>query len=35
VYPADGDSTDALLKIADEEMYREKVKHRRLLAPAA
>jgi diguanylate cyclase (GGDEF)-like protein len=35
VYPADGDSTDALLKIADEGMYREKVKHRKVLASAA
>jgi diguanylate cyclase (GGDEF)-like protein len=35
VYPADGDNTDALLKIADEDMYRAKLEHRKLLAPAA
>ena len=35
VYPADGDTTDALLKIADEEMYRVKLKHHQLKAPAA
>jgi diguanylate cyclase (GGDEF)-like protein len=35
VYPADGDNTDALLKIADEEMYRAKLKHRKVKAPAA
>jgi diguanylate cyclase (GGDEF)-like protein len=34
VFPADGASTDALLKIADEEMYRAKLKHRKLTAPA-
>jgi diguanylate cyclase (GGDEF)-like protein len=28
VYPADGDNTDALLKIADEDMYRAKLKRR-------
>jgi diguanylate cyclase (GGDEF)-like protein len=35
VYPADGDNTDALLKIADEDMYRAKLKHRKLQASAA
>jgi diguanylate cyclase (GGDEF)-like protein len=35
VYPADGDTTDALLKIADEEMYRAKLKHHELTAAAA
>jgi diguanylate cyclase (GGDEF)-like protein len=30
VYPADGDNTDALLKIADENMYRVKIVHRGL-----
>src|SRR5579863_6357548 len=35
VYPADGDTTDALLKIADEEMYRVKLKHHQLKLPAA
>ena len=30
VYPADGDNTDALLKIADENMYRVKIVHRDL-----
>jgi diguanylate cyclase (GGDEF)-like protein len=34
VYPADGDNTDALLKIADEDMYRAKLKHRKLQASA-
>jgi GGDEF domain-containing protein len=34
VYPSDGDSTDALLKIADEDMYRAKLEHRKLQAPA-
>jgi diguanylate cyclase (GGDEF)-like protein len=29
VYPADGDNTDALLKIADENMYRVKLAHRK------
>jgi len=29
-YPADGDNTDALLKIADENMYRVKIVHRDL-----
>jgi GGDEF domain-containing protein len=35
VYPADGDNTDALLKVADEDMYRAKLEHRKLLASAA
>jgi diguanylate cyclase (GGDEF)-like protein len=35
VYPADGDNTDALLKIADEDMYRAKLEHRKLQASAA
>ena len=35
VYPADGATTDALLKIADEEMYRAKLKRHKLSAPAA
>jgi len=35
VYPADGDNTNALLKIADEDMYRAKLRHRTLLASAA
>jgi len=35
VYPADGDNTDALLKIADEDMYRAKLKHRKLQASDA
>jgi diguanylate cyclase (GGDEF)-like protein len=35
VYPADGDNTDALLKIADEDMYRAKLRHRTLPASAA
>jgi diguanylate cyclase (GGDEF)-like protein len=35
VYPADGDNTDTLLKIADEDMYRAKLEHRKLLASAA
>jgi diguanylate cyclase (GGDEF)-like protein len=35
VYPTDGDSTDALLKIADEDMYRAKLEHRKLQAAAA
>jgi diguanylate cyclase (GGDEF)-like protein len=34
VYPADGDNTDALLKIADEDMYRAKLEHRKLHASA-
>jgi diguanylate cyclase (GGDEF)-like protein len=34
VYPADGDNTDALLKVADEDMYRAKLEHRKRLAPA-
>ena len=34
VYPADGDNTDALLKIADEDMYRAKLEHRKLRATA-
>jgi diguanylate cyclase (GGDEF)-like protein len=34
LYPADGESTDALLKIADEDMYRVKLEHRKLLASA-
>jgi diguanylate cyclase (GGDEF)-like protein len=34
VYPADGDNTEALLKIADEDMYRAKLEHRKLLASA-
>jgi diguanylate cyclase (GGDEF)-like protein len=32
LYPADGDTTDALLKIADEDMYRAKLEHRKLYA---
>jgi diguanylate cyclase (GGDEF)-like protein len=35
VYPIDGDNTDALLKIADEDMYRAKLEHRKLQAAAA
>jgi len=35
VYPADGDNTDALLKIADEDMYCAKLEHRKLRASAA
>jgi diguanylate cyclase (GGDEF)-like protein len=35
VYPVDGDSTDALLKIADEDMYRAKLERRKLQATAA
>src|SRR5580658_2662060 len=35
VYPRDGDNTDALLKIADEDMYRAKLKHRKLQTLAA
>ncbi|MGA2841058.1 MAG: GGDEF domain-containing protein, partial [Steroidobacteraceae bacterium] len=35
VYPADGDNTDALLKITDEDMYRAKLEHRKLQASAA
>jgi diguanylate cyclase (GGDEF)-like protein len=35
IYPADGDNTDALLKIADEDMYRAKLEHRKLYASAA
>jgi len=35
VYPSDGDNTDALLKIADEGMYRAKLKHRKLQESAA
>jgi diguanylate cyclase (GGDEF)-like protein len=35
VYPADADNTDALLKLADEDMYRAKLKHRKLEAAAA
>jgi diguanylate cyclase (GGDEF)-like protein len=35
VYPHDGDNTDALLKMADEDMYRAKLKHRKLQALAA
>jgi diguanylate cyclase (GGDEF)-like protein len=35
VYPADGDNTDALLKIADEDMYRTKLERRKLQASAA
>jgi diguanylate cyclase (GGDEF)-like protein len=35
VYPADGENTDALLKIADEAMYRAKLEHRKLRASAA
>jgi diguanylate cyclase (GGDEF)-like protein len=34
VYPVDGDNTDALLKIADENMYRAKLEHRKLQASA-
>jgi GGDEF domain-containing protein len=35
VCPVDGDNTDALLKIADEDMYRAKLEHRKLLTSAA
>jgi diguanylate cyclase len=35
VYPPDGDNTDALLKIADEDMYRAKLEHRKLQASVA
>jgi GGDEF domain-containing protein len=35
VYPADGDDTDVLLKLADEDMYRGKLKNRKLGASAA
>ena len=35
VYPADGENTEALLKIADEDMYRAKLESRKLLAPDA
>jgi diguanylate cyclase (GGDEF)-like protein len=35
VYPTDGDDTDALLKVADENMYRAKLEHRKLQASAA
>jgi diguanylate cyclase (GGDEF)-like protein len=35
VYPADADNTDALLKLADEDMYRAKQKHRNPDVPAA
>lgn len=35
VYPADGDTTEALLKIADEDMYRAKLKRHNLETPAA
>jgi diguanylate cyclase (GGDEF)-like protein len=35
VYPADGDNTDSLLKVADEDMYRAKLKHRKLQPSAA
>jgi diguanylate cyclase (GGDEF)-like protein len=35
VYPADGDNTDALLRVADEDMYRAKLEHRKLRASAA
>jgi diguanylate cyclase (GGDEF)-like protein len=35
VFPVDGGTTDALLKIADEEMYRAKLKHHELMAAAA
>jgi diguanylate cyclase (GGDEF)-like protein len=34
IYPADGDTTDALLKIADEDMYRAKLERRKLQASA-
>jgi diguanylate cyclase (GGDEF)-like protein len=34
-YPADGDNTEALLKIADEDMYRAKLERRKLYASAA
>jgi diguanylate cyclase (GGDEF)-like protein len=34
LYPADGDNTDALLKIADKNMYRAKLEHRKLQASA-
>jgi diguanylate cyclase (GGDEF)-like protein len=35
VYPADGDNTDALLKMADDDMYRAKLERRKLHASAA
>jgi diguanylate cyclase (GGDEF)-like protein len=35
VYPTDGDNTDALLKFADEDMYRAKLEHRKRRASAA
>jgi diguanylate cyclase (GGDEF)-like protein len=35
VYPADGGNTDALLKVADRDMYRVKLEHRRLRASNA
>jgi GGDEF domain-containing protein len=35
IYPTDGDTTDALLKIADEDMYRTKLERRKLRASAA
>jgi diguanylate cyclase (GGDEF)-like protein len=35
VYPTDGDNTDALLKVADENMYRAKLEHRKLQASTA
>ena len=35
IYPTDGDTTDALLKIADEDMYRTKLERRKLQASAA
>jgi diguanylate cyclase (GGDEF)-like protein len=34
IYPADGDNTDALLKIADDDMYRAKLQRRELQAAA-
>jgi diguanylate cyclase (GGDEF)-like protein len=35
LYPADGDNTDTLLKVADEDMYRAKLENRKLQASAA
>ena len=35
IYPADGENTDALLKVADEDMYRAKLERRKLQVLAA